>query len=92
MKDTAASAELIVEESTAPEVVKTGFDHRKSQEGQGAAVLAQYQRPNVVVPDPIPQLKFQLDVVEEKKLRKFYLGKVSSGFKIKSRKQRYVKR
>ena len=41
MKETAAPAEPMVEDGVALMVVETGLGHPKSQEAQGAIVLAQ---------------------------------------------------
>ena len=92
VKKTVAPVVPMVEGSAALEVVETGLGHPESQEAQGVVVLAQDPRPDVVVADPIPQLKFRPDVVEEKKSKKSSLGKVSSRFNIKSGTRSYVKR
>ena len=91
VKKTAAPAVSEVEGSATLEVVETGLGHPQSQEAQGAVVLAQDPRPNVVVGDSIPQLESRPDVVE-KKSKKSSLGKVSSKFTIKSGTRRYVER
>ena len=57
MKETAVPAAHVVEGSASLEVVETGLGHSESQEAQGAVVLTQDPRPNVVVADPIPQLE-----------------------------------
>ena len=92
VKENAAVAGPMVEGSAALVVVETGLSHPESQEALGAVVLAQDPRPDVVVADPIPQLEFRPDVVEEKKSKKSSLGKATSRFTVKSRKRRYVKR
>ena len=92
VKETAAPAEPMVEGSTALVVVETGLGQQESQEVQGAAVLAQDPRPDVVVADPVPQLDFRPDVVVEKKSNKPSVGKVTSKFMVKSSKRRYVER
>ena len=91
VKETAAPAVSVVESSAALEVVETGLGHPESQEAQGAVVLAQDPRPDVVVDVSIPQPESRPDVVERKS-KKSSLGKVSSKFQIKSSTRRYVKR
>ena len=92
VKETAAPAGPTVEENAALGVVETGLGHSESQGTQGAAILAQDPRPDVVMADPIPRQEFRPDMVEEKKSKKYSLGKDSSVFKIKFTKPRYVKR
>ena len=92
MKETAAPAVFVVEGSAALEVVEIGLGHLESQVSQGAVMLAQDPRPDVIMADPITQLEFRPEVVEEKKSKKSSLEKASSVFKIKSTKPRYVKR
>ena len=81
VKEKTAPVVPVVEGSDALEVVETGLDHPESQEAQGAMVLVQDPRPDVVV--AVPQPKSQPDVVV-KKSKKSSLGKAFSKFKIKS--------
>ena len=65
VKATSATAELVVEASTVPQVVEAVSNHQEGQTAQGALALAQDPWPDVVVEVPNPQQDFRSDVVEE---------------------------
>ena len=91
VKENAAPANPLVEESAGLGVVETGLNPPESQEAHQVAP-AQDPRPDVVVADAIPQLELRPDVVVEKKSKKSSVGKVASKFPVKLIAQRYVRK
>lgn len=87
MKKTTAPAVPVVEGNDVLEVVETGLGHPESQKAQGAMVLDQDLRLDVVV--AVPQLESRADVVE-KNSKKPCLGWLFSKLKMKSGARRYV--
>ena len=88
VKDNAAPAVPMAEDSAALGVVETDLGHPESQETR-EMVPVQNPRPDVVVAEPILQLEARPDVVVEKK--KSSIGKVTPKFSFRSKVQRYVK-